>query len=97
MRRSTAAIGSAAFFVAAPGTFAGLVPWLITGWDFPGWTVPGALGVLLICAAVFWDVTASFVHWDEEPALTRQFGTEYETYRRAVPAWWPRPTPWTPD
>src|SRR5215211_1006830 len=32
MQRSAAALGSAVFFVAAPGVVAGLVPWLITGW-----------------------------------------------------------------
>jgi len=155
MRKSAAALGSAAFFLAAPGTFAGLVPWLITRWEFPGWTVTGVLGVPLICAGLvppihafvqfaraggtpmpatptdhlvvtgfnrylrnpmyaglvvaiagqallfarpglllyaagFWAVTASFVRWYEEPALTRRFGAEYERYRRAVPAWWPR-------
>ena len=34
MRRlTTAAVGSAVFFVLAPGVVAGLVPWLISGWD----------------------------------------------------------------
>ena len=33
MRRSAATVGSAVFFVAAPGVVAGLVPWLITGWQ----------------------------------------------------------------
>ena len=50
MRVTTAALGSAAFFVAAPGTFAGLGPWLITRWEIPGgspaWRV--GLGVVLI-------------------------------------------------
>lgn len=32
MRRMTAAVGSAAFFVAGPGTVAGLVPWWLTRW-----------------------------------------------------------------
>ena len=164
MRKSTAAIATAAFFVVAPGTVAGLVPWLITRWEFhrplPGWAVAQAIGALLIClgliapvhafvqfvgaggtpmpiaptrrlvvngfnryirnpmyagllvvivgqvllfgqfslllyGAAVWIVTASFVRWYEEPTLTRQFGDEYEAYRRAVPAWWPRLTPWT--
>jgi hypothetical protein len=30
MRQSTAAVGSAASFVVAPGTVVGLIPWLIT-------------------------------------------------------------------
>ena len=33
MRRSAAAVGSAVFFVVAPGVVAGLVPWLISGWQ----------------------------------------------------------------
>ncbi|HEV2505583.1 MAG TPA: isoprenylcysteine carboxylmethyltransferase family protein [Mesorhizobium sp.] len=37
---------------------------------------------------------ASFVHFYEEPTLVRRYGAEYETYRRAVPGWLPRLTPW---
>ena len=33
---------------------------------------------------------ASFVRLYEEPTLARRFGAEYDAYRRAVPAWWPR-------
>jgi protein-S-isoprenylcysteine O-methyltransferase Ste14 len=36
---------------------------------------------------------AAFAHFYEEPALTRQFGAEYEVYRRAVPGWYPRLRP----
>jgi hypothetical protein len=36
MRRTTAAIGSAAYFAAAAGTFAVLVPWLVTDWQVHG-------------------------------------------------------------
>jgi protein-S-isoprenylcysteine O-methyltransferase Ste14 len=32
--RTEAMLGSAAFFVIAPGTIAGLIPWLITHWRF---------------------------------------------------------------
>lgn len=157
MRTSTAAVGSAAFFLVAPGTFVGLGPWLITRWGVPGstpsWRV--ILGVVLIVvglippvhaftqfvkaggtpmpiaptqrlvvtgfnryvrnpmyvglltaivgqallfgsvylvlyAAIGWIITASFVHWYEEPTLLRQYGSEYETYRQDVPAWIPR-------
>jgi protein-S-isoprenylcysteine O-methyltransferase Ste14 len=166
MRRSTAAAGSAAFFLVAPGTVVGLVPWLITGWQISGstpvWQVAQVVGVLLIVAglvptvhafvqfakaggtpmplapterlvvtgfnryvrnpmyvglllailgqallfssfslllyAVFvWIATASFVRWFEEPTLTLQFGSDYESYRRNVPGWLPRLRPWTPD
>src|SRR5258705_5927378 len=50
MRTSTAAVGSAAFFVVAPGTFVGLGPWLITHWEIPGSSPPlrVVLGVVLI-------------------------------------------------
>ena len=51
---------------------------------------------LLLYGAAFWIVTASFVHGYEEPTLTRQFGAEYQAYRRAVPAWLPRLRPWNP-
>jgi protein-S-isoprenylcysteine O-methyltransferase Ste14 len=156
----SAAAGTAAFFVLAPGVVAGLVPWLLTGWEveepLPFWAplrvvglallVAGAavlihafarfvvegLGTpapvaptehlvvgglyryvrnpmylaveativgqalllgqlgLLVYAAFVGVAFAAFVHWYEEPTLRRQFGTEYEAYRRGVPAWWPR-------
>ena len=46
--------------------------------------------ILLVYAVAFLAVVAAFVRWYEEPTLRRRFGEEYETYRRAVPAWWPR-------
>src|SRR5690348_10533911 len=54
MRTSTAAVGSAAFFVAAPGTIVGLGPWLITHWEIPGSSPPlrVVLGVMLIGAGL---------------------------------------------
>jgi protein-S-isoprenylcysteine O-methyltransferase Ste14 len=45
---------------------------------------------LLLYALAFWAIVAAFVHFYEEPTLERQFGAEYEAYRRAVPAWLPR-------
>jgi protein-S-isoprenylcysteine O-methyltransferase Ste14 len=45
---------------------------------------------LLLYAVVFGLVVAAFVHFYEEPTLARQFGAEYEAYRRDVPGWWPR-------
>ena len=58
-----------------------------------------ALGqlILLPYAAAFAVAVAAFVHWHEEPTLGRQFGAQYETYRRAVPGWWPRREPWQPE
>ena len=55
----------------------------------------GRLGLLLYAAAA-WLLVAGFVRWYEEPTLTRRFGEDYEAYRRAVPAWWPRLCPWEP-
>lgn len=46
--------------------------------------------VLLAYAALFLAVVWAFVHWYEEPTLRRQFGSEYDDYRRSVPGWWPR-------
>jgi protein-S-isoprenylcysteine O-methyltransferase Ste14 len=161
VRRPAAAAGSAAFFALAPGVVAGVVPWLLTGWDVYAWWLPlrvvgvlvlaasagvlvhafvrfvvegvgtpapvapterlvvgglyrflrnpmyvavvGAvvgqaflLGrvVLLAYAGVLAVVFALFVRLYEEPTLRRQFGDEYESYRRAVPAWRPRLRPW---
>jgi protein-S-isoprenylcysteine O-methyltransferase Ste14 len=165
MQRSKAAAASAAFFVVAPGTVVGLIPWLITRWEITGstpmWRVAQALGVLLIAAglippmsafvqfvkaggtpmpmaptqrlvvtgfnryvrnpmyvgllvailgqallfgswalvvyaAMVYSAFASFVHWYEEPTLVCQYGSEYEEYRRNVPAWIPRWRPWKP-
>jgi len=38
----------------------------------------------------------AFVRLYEEPALARKFGAEYEEYRKNVPRWLPRLTPWRP-
>jgi protein-S-isoprenylcysteine O-methyltransferase Ste14 len=51
---------------------------------------------LLAYAAAVGGATAAFAHGYEEPTLCRQFGAQYQAYRRAVPAWWPRRHPWTP-
>jgi len=53
MSRARAAAGSLVFLLLAPGVVAGVVPWLLTGWDStdpPAALV--ALGVLLIGAGV---------------------------------------------
>lgn len=51
---------------------------------------------LLEYTAVAWCVGAAAVRCYEEPTLARKFGTEYQEYRRAVPAWIPRLRPWAP-
>jgi protein-S-isoprenylcysteine O-methyltransferase Ste14 len=51
MRR--AAFGTALFFALAPGVVAGLVPWLLTGWETGDMPLAGrAAGVLLIAAGL---------------------------------------------
>jgi protein-S-isoprenylcysteine O-methyltransferase Ste14 len=52
--------------------------------------------VLLVYAATVGFTVATFVLGYEEPALTRQFGDQYECYRREVPRWWPRMHAWDP-
>ena len=163
MRRASAAVGTLVFLVVVPGVVAGLVPWMLTGWDSAGppWPlrVVGALlvaagvvvllqafarfvteglgtpapvapterlvvgglyryvrnpmylavgativgqalllgrWILLAYAAVFGAAVVSFVRAYEEPTLQRTYGEEYDAYRRAVPGWWPRRTPWQP-
>jgi len=56
MRRTTAAVGSAVFFLLAPGVVAGLIPWLLTGWQarepLPYWAPLRVLGGLLLAAGL---------------------------------------------
>lgn len=56
MRRTTAAVVAAAYFVVMAGTFAGVVPWLIAGRHLhqpaPHWIVAQAAGGLLICVGL---------------------------------------------
>jgi protein-S-isoprenylcysteine O-methyltransferase Ste14 len=54
---------------------------------FADWSLVLYAGV--VAAAVF-----TFVRLYEEPTLARRYGDEYEAYRRAVPGWLPRLTPW---
>jgi protein-S-isoprenylcysteine O-methyltransferase Ste14 len=165
VRKPKATLLSVGFFVVAPGTVVGLIPWLITHWQFqsplPGWDAARVVGAVLVAAglvpavsafaefvkaggtpvpaapterlvvsgfnryvrnpmyvgmllmiigqallfgnlwllayaAASWAVPAAFVRFYEEPTLARTYGTEYEEYRRAVPAWLPRLRPWTP-
>lgn len=156
--------GSLLFLVVAPGVVAGLVPWLLTGWErsdaLGDLVVVRVLGVILLgvgigvlleafgrfalegrgtpapvspterlvvgglyrhvrnpmylaveaailgqalllgrwiliaYAAVIGVAFGAFVRLYEEPALARRYGEEYDAYRRAVPAWRPRLTPW---
>ena len=64
MSRRMAALGSALFLVAAPGVVAGLVPWLLTGWESHDvWLPLRVLGALVAAAgaAVLLHAFARFV------------------------------------
>ena len=64
MRRLRAALGSALFLVIAPGVVAGLVPWLLTGWDStgpPGWLQGFGWALVVAGVAVLLDAFARFV------------------------------------
>jgi Phospholipid methyltransferase len=52
--------------------------------------------VLFLYAAGLFLAFLALVHGYEEPLMKRRYGTAYDDYQRAVPAWWPRLTPWTP-
>lgn len=71
--------------------------------------ITGVMSVLLGEAAFFgspallgWFVAFAMVNmifiplW-EEPGLERRFGADYREYKRHVPRWIPRLTPWTPQ
>ena len=49
--------------------------------------------VLVVYALGFGVAVWVFVHWYEEPALERRFGTVYAEYLKTVPGWWPRRPP----
>ena len=53
--------------------------------------------ILVGYAMVALAAMVAFVLEYEQPALRRQFGDEYEAYRRAVPGWWPRRRPFNPE
>ena len=51
---------------------------------------------LLWYAAIVTAWVVAFVYLYEQPTLRQSFGADYDEYRRAVPAWWPRRRPWQP-
>jgi protein-S-isoprenylcysteine O-methyltransferase Ste14 len=53
----------------------------------------GSVGVL-VWFGLFVVAVVSFVAAYEEPTLRGTYGASYAAYCRAVPAWWPRLTPW---
>src|ERR687890_903841 len=56
MRRSTAAVGSALFFLVAPGVVVGLIPWALTRWQvrepLSYWASARVLGGVVLLAGL---------------------------------------------
>jgi protein-S-isoprenylcysteine O-methyltransferase Ste14 len=70
VNRAVAGVGSAAFFGAAPGVVAGLVPWLLTDWVVPrasttSLIVRGTFAVVAILSALV-VLTGAFVRFVRE-------------------------------
>jgi protein-S-isoprenylcysteine O-methyltransferase Ste14 len=49
---------------------------------------------LVLYAVTVLAAVVAFVKGYEEPTLTRTYGEQYLDYRRNVPGWWPRLSPW---
>jgi len=45
---------------------------------------------ILLYALLFWAIWHALLLGMEEQSLRRRFGSEYESYQRAVPRWLPR-------
>ena len=54
----------------------------------------GSIGIF-IWFLLFFLVNHVYFIYSEEPGLMHRFGEEYEAYKKNVPRWWPRLTPWT--
>ncbi|MEZ5973099.1 MAG: isoprenylcysteine carboxylmethyltransferase family protein [Hyphomonadaceae bacterium] len=73
MDRNSALVGSAAFLVLAPGTVAGLIPWLITHWRFgddasAGVSIAGGILIALSLALLLECFLRFAVHGSGTPA-----------------------------
>ncbi|MET9488992.1 isoprenylcysteine carboxylmethyltransferase family protein [Nocardia sp. NPDC006630] len=53
MRKPSAVVGTVAFFVLAPGTVTGLIPWWISRWEFhQPWLIARIAGAVVIVAGL---------------------------------------------
>ena len=53
-------------------------------------------GALLVWTSAFFLINAVYLPMSEEPGLEERFGERYRTYKRNVPRWIPRLSPWAP-
>ena len=70
--------------------------YLAVGAVIVGQAVAFGQPVLLVYLLLFAIAVGAFVYLYEEPTLKQRYGVQYEDYRRAVPGWLPRLTPWRP-
>lgn len=49
---------------------------------------------IYILAALFFIINTLYFRFSEEPGLEKRFGEEYLEYKRNVPRWMPRTSPW---
>ena len=61
-----------------------------------GEAVAFASDTIFILAAAFFIINTLYFRFSEEPGLEKRFGEEYLEYKRNVPRWMPRVTPWRP-
>jgi len=61
-----------------------------------GEAVAFASDAIFILAAAFFIIDTLYFRFSEEPGLEKRFGKEYLEYKRNVPRWMPRVTPWRP-
>jgi len=62
-----------------------------------GEAVAFASDAIFILAAAFFIANTLYFRFSEEPGLEKRFGKEYLEYKRNVPRWMPRVTPWRPQ
>jgi hypothetical protein len=93
VRRTLAAIGSAVFFLLAPGATAVLIPWFMTGWESNEVWAPGRVAGALLLAAGAIVLVSAFVRFVVEGVGHAGAGRA----DRAACCRWPLPLRAQPD
>ena len=68
--------------------------YLAVGAVIAGQALIFASSAVLVWLVIFAVAVVSFVVGYEQPTLRDTYGSSYDAYCEAVPAWWPRLTPW---